>query len=395
MQGISAANITKSFSLQTSLRIAMASTLNVDLSTIGTPVATAVATTDRRLTASAAVATTDRRLQATSAADIAFLITLLTTQSSDALTAAITATLQSTSGSSAFQSYAASEGIYGLTVLGATVNDITPTQMPTPMPTGLSILSTGLGSKDLISLTAIAIVGIFVVLGLLGGMVFVRRRMFAKKENPEVDLSDPFAGLGSPAKDEEAPEPPTMPSTRVRRGPIYTVGTRIEANYRGRGKWYSGEITADYGDGTYDISYDDGDAEQGAVEDFIRPPRARRNRINASSAASVNSGFGQQWSNPRFDAGVANIGNGVANTFGLMGSLFSQQPARLTNNPTYDDRSVMSGLSADSGESGLTGFTSASSGIRLAPGTAGTLKRPTKRGPDKLTIDVMQNSDSD
>jgi hypothetical protein len=43
-------------------------------------------------------------------------------------------------------------------------------------------------------------------------------------------------------------------------GELYE-GARVEANYQGFGKWYPGFIAKDYGDGTYQITYDDGDAE--------------------------------------------------------------------------------------------------------------------------------------
>jgi len=39
------------------------------------------------------------------------------------------------------------------------------------------------------------------------------------------------------------------------------VGTKVEANYQNKGKWYSGKITRENGDGTFDISYDKGDKE--------------------------------------------------------------------------------------------------------------------------------------
>ena len=47
-------------------------------------------------------------------------------------------------------------------------------------------------------------------------------------------------------------------------------GSKVEANYRGRGKWYPGKVTRDRGDGTFDISYDDGESEIRVKEDMIR-----------------------------------------------------------------------------------------------------------------------------
>jgi Ca2+-binding EF-hand superfamily protein len=47
-------------------------------------------------------------------------------------------------------------------------------------------------------------------------------------------------------------------------------GDKVEANYRGRGKFYPGRIRRDREDGTYDIDYDDGEAETRVKEDMIR-----------------------------------------------------------------------------------------------------------------------------
>ena len=47
-------------------------------------------------------------------------------------------------------------------------------------------------------------------------------------------------------------------------------GHKVEANYRGRGKWYPGKIVRDRGDSTFDINYDDGEAETGVSKDMIR-----------------------------------------------------------------------------------------------------------------------------
>ena len=49
-----------------------------------------------------------------------------------------------------------------------------------------------------------------------------------------------------------------------------SVGTKVEANFKGRGMWYSGKIARDRGDGTYDISYDNGDSERRVKESLIR-----------------------------------------------------------------------------------------------------------------------------
>ncbi len=50
----------------------------------------------------------------------------------------------------------------------------------------------------------------------------------------------------------------------------FREGDRVEADFRGRGKFYPGEISRDRGDGTYDIAYDDGDREARVAKRLIR-----------------------------------------------------------------------------------------------------------------------------
>ena len=47
-------------------------------------------------------------------------------------------------------------------------------------------------------------------------------------------------------------------------------GDAVEADYRGRGKFYPGKISRDRGEGKYDIAYDDGDEETGVEARLIR-----------------------------------------------------------------------------------------------------------------------------
>ncbi len=48
-------------------------------------------------------------------------------------------------------------------------------------------------------------------------------------------------------------------------------GDKIECLYKGKGtKWFSGKITRVNRDGTYDIRYDDGDSESGALKMNVR-----------------------------------------------------------------------------------------------------------------------------
>ena len=47
-------------------------------------------------------------------------------------------------------------------------------------------------------------------------------------------------------------------------------GSKVEGNYRGRGKWYPGKVTRDRGDGTFDVAYDDGEPETRVEESLLR-----------------------------------------------------------------------------------------------------------------------------
>ena len=49
----------------------------------------------------------------------------------------------------------------------------------------------------------------------------------------------------------------------------FREGDRVEARFRGREKYYPGTIRTDRGDGTYDVSYDDGATETRVREDHI------------------------------------------------------------------------------------------------------------------------------
>ena len=56
-------------------------------------------------------------------------------------------------------------------------------------------------------------------------------------------------------------------------------GSRVEGNYRGRGKWYPGKITRDRYDGTYCLLYKSGDADARAGKANVRRRQIARDRI--------------------------------------------------------------------------------------------------------------------
>ena len=47
-------------------------------------------------------------------------------------------------------------------------------------------------------------------------------------------------------------------------------GAKVEGNYRGRGRWYPGTIARTNSDGTFDIDYDDGEKELGVEQELVR-----------------------------------------------------------------------------------------------------------------------------
>ncbi|KAG5192664.1 hypothetical protein JKP88DRAFT_173091 [Tribonema minus] len=65
----------------------------------------------------------------------------------------------------------------------------------------------------------------------------------------------PRAGIGSPSRAAETP---------------LQVGDKIEARYRGRERYFKGEVRRVNRDGTYDIDYDDGEKELGVAAALVR-----------------------------------------------------------------------------------------------------------------------------
>ena len=69
-----------------------------------------------------------------------------------------------------------------------------------------------------------------------------------------------------------------------RRSDRLREGDKIEADYRGRGKFYKGKISRDRGDDTYDIDYDDGERETRVSKRLIRKQRgSSRSRSRSRS----------------------------------------------------------------------------------------------------------------
>jgi hypothetical protein len=67
-------------------------------------------------------------------------------------------------------------------------------------------------------------------------------------------------------------------------------GDKVEADYRGRGKFYPGKIDRDRGDDTYDIAYDDGERETRVSKRLIRKKRGSSRSRSRSRSRSPSRG---------------------------------------------------------------------------------------------------------
>ena len=81
----------------------------------------------------------------------------------------------------------------------------------------------------------------------------------------EDDLRPPPAPLPTPR-----PADPAQSSTSAAALPPLAVGTRVRARYAGRARWYPGTVGGLNTDGTYRVSYDDGDTEASVARALIR-----------------------------------------------------------------------------------------------------------------------------
>lgn len=69
--------------------------------------------------------------------------------------------------------------------------------------------------------------------------------------------------------------PIRMSSVDVRASCKHTAGDRVEANYRGLGRYYSGTVQSVNNNGTYTVNYDDGDTENITAMAIKSLPRSK------------------------------------------------------------------------------------------------------------------------
>jgi hypothetical protein len=70
---------------------------------------------------------------------------------------------------------------------------------------------------------------------------------------------------------------------------VLKEGMKVEADYRGRGRFFPGKIRRDRGDGTYDIDYEDGENELRVSSGLIRSLEAGGEEGGSSSSARASN----------------------------------------------------------------------------------------------------------
>ena len=102
----------------------------------------------------------------------------------------------------------------------------------------------------------------------------------------------------------------------------YAVGTKVEARFGGKGKYFGGKITRVHGDGSFDIAYDDGDSERGVKAELIRGVKTMESSsAGAASAASLTE---------------YEVGTKVEARFGGKGKYFGGKITRVNGDGSYD-----------------------------------------------------------
>jgi hypothetical protein len=95
------------------------------------------------------------------------------------------------------------------------------------------------------------------------------------------------------------------------------VGTLVEADYRGKGKFFSGKISRVRLNGTYDVDYDDGEKEMMVAKDLIRAKSSGNSRNDSKSSE-------------------LEVGAAVEADYRGRGKFYSGKIARVRPNGTYD-----------------------------------------------------------
>ena len=109
----------------------------------------------------------------------------------------------------------------------------------------------------------------------------------------------------------------------------FAVGEKVEAQYKGRSKYYPGRIARVREDGTYDIDYDDGEKETRVREDLIRSLEKR------SSSPSRRDGKKDEASDSERD-GAIEVGTRVEARYKGRSKYYPGEVVRVRSDGTYD-----------------------------------------------------------
>ena len=78
------------------------------------------------------------------------------------------------------------------------------------------------------------------------------------------------------------------------------IDSKVEVNYKGKGKYFPGRIKRVRADGTFDVDYDDGEVEVRVLEDMIRlldaESKKSRSDLVVGAAVEVNVNGDEKWS---------------------------------------------------------------------------------------------------
>ena len=79
-------------------------------------------------------------------------------------------------------------------------------------------------------------------------------------------------------------------SDRIRLVDVMEAGDKVEANYKGRGKWFPGKIKRVRVDSSYDIDYDDGEVETAVSADLIRAVGKVKKSLSPARGGRIEEG---------------------------------------------------------------------------------------------------------
>ena len=110
-------------------------------------------------------------------------------------------------------------------------------------------------------------------------------------------------------------------------------GTKVEANYGGKGKWYKGKIDRVNRNGTFDIKYDDGDSERGVRKNMVRSLEGgkKKKKKKKSGSDSDSSSSSSDDDDEKLERGTE-----VEANYGGKGKWYKGKIDRVNSNGTFD-----------------------------------------------------------